>query len=79
MRSTRGQMVEFKGSKIWEDLKDTLDFWLEGCRDQLENPMLEADYRSLDRLGGIAEALRRVRNDLIDGAVLLIEEQEERE
>lgn len=79
MRSTRGQMDEFKRSRIWEDLKEALDFWLEGARDQLENPMLEADHRSLDRLGGITEALRRVRDNLIDGAMLLIEEQEERE
>ena len=77
MRCTRGQMEEFRESKIWEDLKRTLDFWIEGVRDQLENPMMNDDTRMLDRYGGTAEALRKVKDQLVDGAMILIEEENE--
>ena len=75
MKCTRGQIEEFKRSRIRDDLRETLDFWIEGVRDQLENPTMEDSHRMLDRYGGTAEALRRVKSELIDSAMLLIEDQ----
>jgi len=58
MRSTKGQIEEFKESFIWLDILDELDMWLGQLHEQLENHSLEATHRDLDRLGGCCEAIR---------------------
>lgn len=48
----------FESSLIWEDIQDELSMWLDDIHTQLENNSGELSSRTLDRLGGNAEALR---------------------
>jgi len=58
MRSTIGQIRDFRDSAIWQDITQELNVWLDQIHEQLENHHLTADHRELDRLGGCAEAVR---------------------
>jgi len=58
-RNSVGQLEEFKRSTIWLDILDELNVWLEDVHAILENPGGEVSSRSLDRLGGNAEAFHR--------------------
>jgi len=48
------------GSPFWQDMKNQLEAWLSDVRDTLEDPENIYLDRTLHRLGGNAEALRRV-------------------
>lgn len=50
----------FRSSKIWSDIENELETWLEEIHRQLENNGGELSGRILDRLGGNAEAIRNV-------------------
>ncbi len=58
MRSTPGQLSDFKRSVFWQDCLEELDVWIEEIRNQLENLDLQFDDRALIQLGGCAKALR---------------------
>ncbi len=58
MRSTPGQLSDFKRSVFWQDCLEELDIWIEEIRNQLENLDLQFDDRALNQLGGCAKALR---------------------
>ena len=62
MRSTIGQLKDFKSSVFWQDIEEELDIWLEEVRNQLENGDLQFDHRTLDQLGGCAKAIRNMKN-----------------
>ena len=61
MRSTPGQLEDFKASVFWQDACEELDIWIEEIRNQLENTDLDFNARTLDQLGGCAKALRHVK------------------
>ena len=61
MRSTVGQLNDFKDSVFWQDCNEELDIWIEEIRNQLENLDLQFDGRALDQLGGCAKALRHAK------------------
>lgn len=52
----------FESSLIWTDIKEELATWLDDIHMQLENNSGELSTRTLDRLGGNAEALRNVKD-----------------
>jgi hypothetical protein len=60
VKSSIGQIEEFKKSFIWQDICNELDVWLEQIRDELEG----AEGIVLYRLQGNAESLRNVKNIL---------------
>jgi len=62
MRSTLGQLKDFKESVFWQDISEELDVWLEEIRNQLENGDLNFSHRTLDQLGGSAKAIRNIKN-----------------
>lgn len=61
MRSSLGQLEDFKKSVIWQDILDEINVWLEQIRGYLENVDLSASHRQLDRWGGCAEAIRNMQ------------------
>lgn len=73
MRSTIGQLRDFKGSVIWTDIVEELEVWLGMIHEQLENHGLAEDHRMLDRLGGCAEAVRNF-SDVLDVLIGLAED-----
>ena len=48
------------GSPFWQDMKNQLEAWLSDVRDALEDPENLSFDKTLHRLGGSAQALRRV-------------------
>jgi hypothetical protein len=60
VKSSIGQIEEFKKSFIWQDICDELDVWLEQIRDELEG----AEGMVVYRLQGNAESVRNVKNIL---------------
>ena len=75
MRSTLGQLKDFKESVIWADIVEELQIWLDQIRDGLENPGMQVEHRMLDRLGGCAEAIRNFSN-IMDVLVALVEDDQ---
>ena len=75
MRSTIGQLMDFKEGFIWADITDELEVWLKQIHQQLENHGMASDHRMLDRLGGSAEAIRNFE-DIIDTLIDLSENKE---
>jgi hypothetical protein len=61
MKSTVGQIKDFKSSIFWQDVCEELDIWLGEVRNQLENPSLEMSHRTLDQLSGSAKAIRNLK------------------
>ena len=79
MRSSIGQLEEFKKTIIWLDVLDELEIWLRDVHSMLENDKLVLDHRELDRLGGNAEAFHKFEK-ILDYMIDNIElEQQERE
>ena len=76
MRSTPGQLEDFKSSSIWFDIREELSKWLNEIHEQLENQGLHLDHRGLDRLGGCAEAVRSF-DQIVEVLIGLAEEDEE--
>ena len=61
--STLQQVEDFvKFSPIWKDIQMELKIWLSELHMQLENLDGELSHRTLDRLGGSAEAVRNLSN-----------------
>ena len=52
----------FESSLIWTDIEEELAIWLDDIHMQMENNSGELSARTLDRLGGNAEALRNVKD-----------------
>jgi hypothetical protein len=75
MRSTIGQLRDFKESNIWKDMRDELGVWLNEIHGQLENAGVMLEHRSLDRLGGNAETVRNVM-DILDVLIGLVDEED---
>jgi hypothetical protein len=73
MRSTIGQLRDFKSSVIWTDIVEELEVWLGMIQEQLENADMELSHRHLDRLGGCAEAVRNF-SDILTVLVGLAED-----
>lgn len=48
------------GSPFWQDMRNQIEAWLSDVRDTLEDPENIYLERTLRRLGGNAEALRRI-------------------
>lgn len=86
MRCTRGQIEDFSRSAFWSDCCEEIDVWLKEIRDQLENSFdgeghLIMDQRALDRLGGCAEGVRRLKTlpEVLIGRTEMEEESVESE
>lgn len=61
--STLSQVEDFvKFSPIWKDMKVEMEIWLDDVHLMLENPDGSLSPRTLDRLGGNAEAIRNLSN-----------------
>jgi arabinogalactan endo-1,4-beta-galactosidase len=77
LRSSIGQLKDFKESTIWLDISDELDIWLHQIHQELENGLVDGELaysaRLLDRLGGSAEAVRNFHN-MIDVLIDLAED-----
>jgi len=58
--SSPREMEDFIMSPGWTDIKNQITVWLEDVRDTLEDPDNILLDRTLHRLGGNAESLRRV-------------------
>jgi hypothetical protein len=76
MRTTAGQLEEFKKSFIWLDILDELDVWLDQIHLQLENADGHVSHRTLDKLAGNCETIRNVR-DILDVMINLALEEVE--
>ena len=72
IRSSEGQLEEFKKSTIWLDILDELEIWLEGVHAKLENSSIDSTHMELDRLGGNAEAFHKFE-DILDYMITNIE------
>ena len=73
MRSSIGQLRDFKASGIWTDIVEELGVWLGQIHEQLENHGLTESHRQLDRLGGCAEAVRNF-SDILEVLIGLAED-----
>jgi len=58
--SSPNEFEQGMGSPFWQDMKNQLDAWLSDVRDALEDPENISLDKTLHRLGGNAQALRRV-------------------
>ena len=77
MKSTIGQLRDFKESFIWQDMCEELDVWLEQVREQLEDPDSVFDDRQIHKLQGNAETIRNTKN-IVDILIGLAEEELDR-
>lgn len=78
MRSTKGQLEEFfKESKIWLDICDELDKWLDDNHLMLEDPDGTMSLNDFKHHAAICTALRRFK--AIGEYMLLDEELKEEE
>ena len=73
MRSSVGQLKDFKSSMIWKDIVEELEVWLGMIHEALENQGVELSHRHLDRLGGCAEAVRNF-GDILNVLIGLAED-----
>lgn len=60
MRSTVGQLKEFKNSFIYKDMMEELGVWLDMVRDQME--MQSNSFEQLRVLQGNAETIRNCQH-----------------
>ncbi len=74
MKSSIGQLRDFKSSAIWQDITSELEVWLGQIHEQLENIGVAMEPRELDRLGGCAEAIRNF-HDIVDVLIGLAEDR----
>ncbi len=76
IRSSAGQLEEFKKTIIWLDVLDELESWLSDIHSMLENHEVKLSHRELDRLGGNAEAFHRFEH-ILDYMINSIEIEQE--
>lgn len=81
-RSTAEGLNEFMKGSIWRDIVDELDLWLKDIHETLEDPDSTLSRKRIYRLGGNAEAVRKlmlmpemIRDNILADA----EEREEKE
>ncbi len=58
--SSPREFKDFMRSTIWRDFKHELDEWLNDIHLSLEDPSRDMPDKTLHRLGGSAEVVRRV-------------------
>ena len=58
-RSSIRAFDDFLGSLVWRDILQELEEWLKDVHDALEDPDGETEDKTLHRLGGNAQAIRR--------------------
>ncbi len=70
---------DFKSSRIWKDIQEEFNIWLDDIHTALEDNDGETLDKTLHRLGGNAETLRRVLDFpeiIIDSIEVQLEEDE---
>lgn len=73
MRSSLGQLKDFKESTIWADISEELRVWINQIHEELEDPDADMTDKMLYRLGGSALAIRNMTN-IVDVLIGLAED-----
>ena len=81
-RATLSDFERLKENRAFRDLMDEWNIWIVMIRDRLENPVSSdgnmLSHRTLDRLGGNAEAMRYIMATVENFIINLSEAQEEK-
>lgn len=60
MKSTALAFKDFLESRVWSDIKEELEVWLNDIRDSLEDPDRDINIKQMNVLQGNAQAVRRI-------------------